>query len=199
MSETTLNDFQASGFPLGAEPLVALDLVDTELTEEFAGRHPADRFDDPLLAEAWWRLESGRLPVGPLPDAPAVRRLRAALRELFEARIDRRAPAATAVEDVNAFTAAAPISRRLNSSGAAESRWHVEHGGSAQLAAIAADAIELLADEERSALLRRCGNAECGMLFLAENPRRVWCASNVCGNRARVARHYSRRKQAPVR
>ncbi|SDP87791.1 CGNR zinc finger domain-containing protein [Lentzea jiangxiensis] len=32
------------------------------------------------------------------------------------------------------------------------------------------------------------------MLFLAENKRRVWCAANVCGNRARVARHYSRTK-----
>ena len=30
------------------------------------------------------------------------------------------------------------------------------------------------------------------MLFLAETTRRQWCASNVCGNRVRVARHYQR-------
>jgi predicted RNA-binding Zn ribbon-like protein len=33
------------------------------------------------------------------------------------------------------------------------------------------------------------------MLFLAETKRRVWCASNVCGNRVRVARHQEKVRQ----
>ncbi|WP_139810547.1 CGNR zinc finger domain-containing protein, partial [Mycobacterium avium] len=39
----------------------------------------------------------------------------------------------------------------------------------------------------------RCANPDCSMLFLATNPRRSWCTANICGNRARVARHYHRR------
>lgn len=45
---------------------------------------------------------------------------------------------------------------------------------------------------ERLGLLRRCANPTCSMLFLAENKRRKWCTSNICGKRARVARHYER-------
>jgi len=194
IAQSNLRVFQTNGFPVGGEPAVALDLVDTVMADEFAGHLPADRFDDAGLFDTWWHLESHRLPAGPVPDAAAARRVRSALRELFEAAIEHRAPSMTAVDDVNACTAAAPVSRRLSTAGDEELRWHTEHGGSAKLAAIASDAIELLSDTDRRALLRRCANAECGMLFLAENPRRQWCASNVCGNRARVARHYNRKK-----
>src|SRR6266566_219775 len=34
------------------------------------------------------------------------------------------------------------------------------------------------------------------MIFVAVNPRRSWCAPAVCGNRARVARHYRRAGRA---
>jgi CGNR zinc finger len=40
--------------------------------------------------------------------------------------------------------------------------------------------------------LRRCANPACSMIFIAVNPRRSWCTPGVCGNRARVARHYQR-------
>jgi predicted RNA-binding Zn ribbon-like protein len=44
--------------------------------------------------------------------------------------------------------------------------------------------------------LRRCANPACSMLFLADTTRRQWCTPNLCGNRARVARHY-RRSRTP--
>ena len=56
------------------------------------------------------------------------------------------------------------------------------------LAAIAADAIELLTGRFE---LRTCGAPRCVLMFLKDHPRREWC-SERCGNRARQARHYER-------
>jgi predicted RNA-binding Zn ribbon-like protein len=192
-----LEMFQAAGFPLGGEPVVALDLVNTSLASEVAGAAlPPDRLEDPEAARRWWQLEAERLPEGPVPALSTTRRLRGALRAMFEARIDGTPIPETALDDVNGFASAAPMSRRLNRDGHLVTRWHLEHGGSAVLAQIATEAIELIADEHRVRMLRRCRNDDCSILFLADNPRRVWCASNVCGNRARVARHYQRSKAA---
>jgi Putative stress-induced transcription regulator len=78
---------QRAGFPMGAEPLVALDLVDTLITVT----EPAtDLIADPAQAAEWWQLQAGRLPEGPAPDAAATGRLRAAIRDLFDAHLERR-------------------------------------------------------------------------------------------------------------
>ncbi|MCG8927234.1 ABATE domain-containing protein [Lentzea sp. CC55] len=137
------------------------------------------------------------MPDAPPPASSATRRLRSVLRELFDAHLAQRAPDPAAVDDLNATAAAVPTSPRLDGWGAgarAAVRWHDDYHGHPALAAIAGEAIGLLADPRRLGTLRRCGDPACSMLFLAENKRRVWCAANVCGNRARVARHYSRTK-----
>ncbi|WP_190170536.1 CGNR zinc finger domain-containing protein [Streptomyces mirabilis] len=187
-----VGELQAAGFPMGGEPLVALDLVDTLMTVT----EPAtDLIGAPEASAAWWALQSGSLPPGPVPGAAAVRRLRAAVRDVLDSHLEGRPARSTSVDDINAAAAAAPVSPRLvvTPDGIrGEERWHTEHGGNAALAAIAAETIGLLADNERLGLLRRCANPACSMLFLAENKRRKWCTSNICGNRARVARHYER-------
>ncbi len=187
-----IEEVQSAGFPMGGEPLVALDLADTLMT---AVDPPVDLLDAAAAQAAWWALQASRLPTGPAPEPTAVRRLRAALREAFDAHLAGRTPDATSLEDLNATAASVPTSPRLvmTDEGPRErTRWHVEHGGNAALAAIAAEAVRLLADPERLGVLRRCGNPECSMLFLAENKRRKWCTANICGNRVRVARHYER-------
>jgi predicted RNA-binding Zn ribbon-like protein len=175
---------------MGGEPSVAVDLVDTMM---LAVEPPVDLLDDG--ADAWWDLQSSRLPDGASPDPVPSRRLRAALREVIEARIDGRAADPSAIDDLNSFADSVPSSPRLVA-GEGElrviTRWHPEHGGNTRLAAIARDGISVLADPERSSRLRRCANPECSMVFLAENSRRIWCTPNICGNRARVARHYRR-------
>jgi predicted RNA-binding Zn ribbon-like protein len=191
-----LDDLQRAHFPMGGEPLVALDLTDTLIT---VTDPPTDLLDAPGRTEAWWQLQATRLPDGPVPDAAAARRLRAAIRDLLDAHLERRPPAPTSIEDVNAATAAAPASLRLGPGLTAETRWHTEFGGNPALAAIAREAIELLTTPERLKRLRRCASPVCSMLFLAENPRRQWCAANTCGNRARVARHYERTHGKSVR
>ncbi|MFE4753057.1 CGNR zinc finger domain-containing protein [Streptomyces mirabilis] len=130
-----------------------------------------------------------------MPDAAAVRRLRGAVRDVLDSHQEGRSARPTSADDINAAATAAPASPRLvvTADGIrGEERWHSEHGGNAAVAAIAAEAIGLLADNERLGLLRRCANPTCSMLFLAENKRRKWCTRNICGNRARVARHYER-------
>ncbi|HEY4457152.1 MAG TPA: ABATE domain-containing protein [Pseudonocardiaceae bacterium] len=188
-----LEDLQREGFPMGGEPLVALDLVDTLMT---AVDPAVDLLDAPERGARWWEVELARLPESPVPDPTATRRLRTALRDLFDAHLEHRAPRPTSVEDVNAVAASVPTSPRLSfpadGEPSADTRWHTEQGGNPALAAIAREAIDLLATPDTLNRLRRCANPTCSMLFLAETTRRQWCASNVCGNRMRVARHYQR-------
>ena len=187
-----LQDLQAAGFPMGAEPLVALDLVDTIIT---VADPPMDLIADADQASRWWHLQAGRLPEGPAPDLAATRRLRTAIRDLFDAHLERREPRVTSIEDLNGAAAAAPISLRLGGDANtlhAETRWHTELGGNAALAAIATQAITLLTQPDQRNMLRRCANPNCSMLFLAQTTRRQWCTQNICGNRTRVSRHYQR-------
>jgi predicted RNA-binding Zn ribbon-like protein len=68
-----------------------------------------------------------------------------------------------------------------------------EEPAAATLAAVARSAIALLGGPDRDRL-RRCEGEHCILVFVAAHPRRRWCSPNVCGNRARVARHYRRHR-----
>ena len=199
-----LEAVQREGFPVGGEPLVALDLVDTQA---LAVDPVQDLLEAPERSAAWWALQATRLPESSTPDPAAVRRLRAAIRDLFDAHLEGRAPKSTSVEDVNAAAASVPSSPRLSyvvernggfhgATTQVETRWHTEYGGNVALAFIAREAIDLFAAPDRLSKLRRCANPTCSMLFLAETSRRQWCASNVCGNRVRVARHQEKMRAA---
>jgi predicted RNA-binding Zn ribbon-like protein len=189
----SMEEVQREGFPMGGEPLVALDLIDTLM---LMTDPPTDLISTPDSGTTWWNLQAPRLPDGPAPDPAAARRLRSAIRDLLDAHLENRPAQITSIEDVNAAAAAVPTSVRIlrdrDGGQHVETRWHTEHGGNAALAAIARETIDLLADPVRLQRLRRCANPACSMLFLAETKRRQWCAGNVCGNRARVARHYER-------
>jgi predicted RNA-binding Zn ribbon-like protein len=192
----TLDTVLAAGFLMGGERLVALDLVDTEVR---VSEPVVDLIESPERYAEWWKLQEGRLPEGPVPEVAATRRLRAAVRDVLDARLAGNSPSATSIEDINAAAAGAPASRRMivgQGGVTAETRWHPEYGGNPGLAAIATEVIELMAEPARLSTLRRCANPNCSMLFLAEHKRRQWCVGSVCGNRTRVARHYQRTRQS---
>jgi predicted RNA-binding Zn ribbon-like protein len=180
-------------FAVIGEPIVAVDLINTVAP-------PGSPAADDLLpsqrdAEAWWRIQRTRVPDGDLPDIGALHRLRSALRETVEALVDGRPVPQAAIGDLNFFTRSAPTSTRLVLTGTgicAQTRWHPEYGGNPRLAFIAVQAAEFLSDPSQVSRLRRCANPACSMIFIAINPRRSWCVPGVCGNRARVARHYRR-------
>jgi predicted RNA-binding Zn ribbon-like protein len=192
----TVEDLLAAGFAMGGERLAALDLVDTHL---LAATPPVDLIETPEQLASWWSLQEARLPAGPIPAGIAVRRLRAAVRDVLDSHLAGRTPSATSVDDLNAAVAGAPQSLRMVTSSdglQAETRWHPEFGGNAALAMMARETIELMTDPARLETLRRCANPNCSMLFLAEHKRRQWCIGSRCGNRTRVARHYEKTRQS---
>lgn len=180
-------------FAVLGEPIVAVDLVDTVAPPGTPVR--ADLLSDDEAAAAWWRHEQSRVPGGILPDVRALRRLRAALRELFEALVDGLSVPESVLADLNFFTESVPVSIMLVRTEAGlrtQKRWHQEYGGNPRLAFIATQAAEFVSDPAEVSRLRRCANPLCQMIFVAANPRRSWCAPGICGNRTRVARHHRR-------
>ena len=56
-----------------------------------------------------------------------------------------------------------------------------------------AEAAVLLFTSPDAGRLRACPGPGCVLYFVRAHPRREWCSA-VCGNRARVARHYQRHR-----
>ncbi len=68
------------------------------------------------------------------------------------------------------------------------------------LTLVAHSAVALLSDPRERARVKLCPGRNCGWLFLDEtkNARRKWCMMETCGNRAKAARNYAKRKQGQV-
>jgi predicted RNA-binding Zn ribbon-like protein len=182
-------------FLLLGEPL-ALDLVNTLVPTTMGG----DLVDTPQRVVEWMRAEADRLPADALdpPDVPSLAALREALRALFDAALDGRAPFRVPLRTVSAASRAGAryLELEWTAGGGPRTRARPERRGrtgpgAALLAEIARSGIELLGGSARQKL-RRCAGAGCTLLFVATNPQRRWCAPHLCGNRARVARHYRR-------
>ncbi|MFN2432125.1 MAG: ABATE domain-containing protein [Gemmatimonadota bacterium] len=65
---------------------------------------------------------------------------------------------------------------------------------------VARSAADVLTSGEL-ARVRSCASHDCGWLFLdvSKNRSRRWCTMESCGNRAKVRRHYARRRRAAAR
>lgn len=178
-------------FVLMGEPL-ALDLINTRILR---GGEPLDLLADPEALTAWLHLERPRLSwTGRVaaPDLIAVRALRAAMDELLRAQREGRAPQASALALLNQALAWQDVPPQLawGAQGPRLRHRSDSHVG-ALLKRLATDAVALLAGP-LAARVRECAHPGCCLQFLARNPRRRWCSAD-CGNRARVARHYSKR------
>lgn len=102
-----------------------------------------------------------------------------------------------AIAQVNATAAAVPNPPRLRLLGGRLCRDGAPAGRpvASALCAVAAAAIELLADPDARPL-GACHAPGCVLYFVRDHPRREWC-STACGNRARAARHYHRHRERP--
>ncbi|MGH2963188.1 MAG: CGNR zinc finger domain-containing protein, partial [Solirubrobacterales bacterium] len=143
---------------------------------------------------AWIAAERGRIAgveaaSGRLTE---VRQLRESARELLHARARGERPPDKARRRINAISASAPIRTELTTDGRAVAEPTSDDRYAVFEAAVARSAIEL-ADREEDRL-SVCEAPSCGMLYLRDLPRQVWC-SKACGNRARVARHAARRRR----
>ena len=185
---------QAAGFHMGGEPL-AVDLADTVVT---TSEPPADLLADAGACERFWAFQSPRLPDGwEVPSLADTRELRDAIRRLLDATHARVRLDTSAMGVVN--RASGRVSTTLEAAQADSGlvcvcRWHTADPTALPLAAAARSAIEILTDATTAERLRRCANPACSMLFVNGDTRRQWCTPNICGNRARVARHYRRHR-----
>jgi predicted RNA-binding Zn ribbon-like protein len=169
----------------------AVDLANTVIATPVGER---DLLADDERLDAWIDAERGRIPGvdGASGRLAQVRDLRESVRALLYARARGDPAPERARARINAISSAAPIRITLGADGHAIREPDVPAGYPSFEAAIARSAIEV-ADQDDDGL-SICGAPSCGMLFLREHPRQVWC-SKACGNRARVARHAARRRR----
>jgi predicted RNA-binding Zn ribbon-like protein len=177
---------------------LGLALVNTELAER---GEPVDLLDDGPSAETWLAVHgfdrAGSPAIGE-PELDALRRLRAAVRAAFVARIAGTPLDPGKLDLLNAASAAEPRAPQLSwDAGGPQLEWagpRPAAGIDVAAARIAADAIELVSGPLGGAL-RSCDAHGCVRLFLKDHGRRRWC-SRTCGDRVRVARHYAKTRRA---
>jgi predicted RNA-binding Zn ribbon-like protein len=183
-------------FVLLGEPL-ALDLVNTRVCR---GGEVVDLLDTTRALAAWLRAERPRVAwVGKATaaDLRAVRALRTTIDDLLRALREHARPASATVDAINrAFSRPHPGAQLTWP--ASGPRMTPSPSGTRcdrVLQLLAADAVQLLTGR-RAAHIRQCAHPDCRLQFLALNPRRRWCSGTLCGNRARVARHYLKQHRA---
>lgn len=194
---------------LPADSRLALDLALTVRHDGHGG--VADDLTDPAGLTAWVRAHADALPAAPdhaadARDLAAVRDLRAAVRALFAHAVRPGAPSpadaarplsvAEALDRLNTAAARLPTVPVLHWSDGADpcvGRRPVPDGDALD-AALAQAVIAFLTGPDRQRL-RACHAPRCVRYFLKDHPRQEWCGPS-CGNRARVARHHERHKQA---
>jgi predicted RNA-binding Zn ribbon-like protein len=103
---------------------------------------------------------------------------------------------AAAVRAINTACARAPLWSWLTWAGPpgapARTLRSAGTGPEAVLSSIAEAAVLLFTSPD-AGHLRACPGPGCVLYFVRAHPRREWCSA-VCGNRARVARHYQRHR-----
>ena len=130
------------------------------------------------------------------PVMQRIWRVRAALRELLDASVERRRPQDSALREVNrALKAPYLIELVPAKDGVSLDHRHDGDPISGAMARLSeAVARELTQGEPRR--MRICANDECRWVFHDYSPagRRKWCDMSTCGNRAKAARHRERQK-----
>jgi predicted RNA-binding Zn ribbon-like protein len=179
-------DYPRLGLPL------ALELVNTQFA---SGGRPCDALLTPADLDEWLQLNAQAVSE-PTTEAflERFRELRAALRRLFTSVDAQTPPLANDVQLVNDVCAAVPHYPQLTWTDKTP-RIHFENTADACTAAlgeVARSAVELLT---RDVVIGQCQAPGCVLFFTRDAHRRHWCSA-ACGNRARVARHYSRHRRS---
>ncbi len=127
-----------------------------------------------------------------------VHRVRAAMRELADASVERRPPEGPALDRVNRILRT-PYSYYLVPSPDGVSLDH-RHEGDPVEGALArlTESIAREVSQGHPERLRICANEDCRWVFNDTSPtgRRKWCDMTTCGNRAKAARHRERQRAA---
>lgn len=174
-------------FFIGGHP--ALDFLNTEAARE---GEPVDLLADRDALGRWLRAAELDAEAGSLP---AVKALRAALREVAGALADGKTPRRAAGERIDAELRRGEGALALRQKGAAFAMEFVTPVRDARYV-LARAAADFLATAEPSRI-RRCGGTNCILFFYdaTKSGTRRWCSMAGCGNRMKAALHYRRQKQ----
>ena len=199
-------DIPATPHTHAADLETCLDLVNTvELTDGVPADHipTADEAlaflaDHGLAHEADLRRQQER-------DGDAwlarLRAARAALRDLWDAQVEGRAPASDALVTLNALLECGPrVELRATLAGVQITHDHRRDDPTGEaLARAALPLVEAIATG-RTDRFRICANDGCRWVFedSSRAGRRRWCDMSTCGNRAKVRRFRSRRREGPA-
>jgi len=188
--------------------LLAIDFVNTEIVRDGERvdllASPADLFawlaDAGVAKDA--ELAALRRGLSPkehdrfLSDAKAFR---AEMRKAVDAIARRAKVPASALQEVNRYINAGAVELRVR---ATDSRHELVEkrrfeATDALLAPVAHSMADLLCFRDHS-LVRQCEGARCILYFLdtSKAHRRRWCSMSACGNRAKVAAHYERKRES---
>lgn len=126
-----------------------------------------------------------------------VRTVRASLRELWDAQVEGRAPAEHALDVLNGLLDRGPrVELRATLAGVEVAHRHPHDDPTGEaLARAATPLVEAIASGSTDRF-RICANDDCRWVFedASRARRRRWCDMATCGNRAKVQRYRSRRR-----
>lgn len=170
--------------------------LDFTWTLRFRAVHPTEMLVAPRDLSAW--LRRAGLPAAAAPaerDLERARSLREAVYRAASATTEGRRIDAHDREILNRFAAASPPAPSLGPDGRLRLVAPAGREITAALAAIARDAIELLAAGDGR--LRRCEGPRCSLLFHdgSRPGTRRWCSTARCGNRVNTRSYRARRKE----
>ena len=165
-----------------------------------------DRLDSPTAFERWAvelgsktaDFEVDKFFVAGGEDLEQARRLREALRRLFELWRQGLEPGGTDLHTLNEILGRRQEAPRLVAQGV-EIQWMRDDrlsSAGALLLYLAEQAAELLTGGERRRA-KTCDHEACVLHFwdTSRNLSRRWCSMATCGNRSKVARHYHRHRE----
>ena len=147
----------------------------------------ADRLPRGLAVSAGHRLADD--------DLFAVRALRGAVRSVVDCAAERTLLDAAAVAAVNVAAAAGPAWVEIELDVDGRSHYVERRSGPALTAVLSAIAQQTVSLLQQGAQLRACATPTCVLFFVKDHPRRTACSPG-CRDRARAARHYSKRSGA---
>ncbi len=184
---------------------VCVDLINTsELTAGVPEEHlPTADMAITFLAEHHLGHE-GDLRAQARRDGDAwlarVHHARAALRDVWDAQVDGREPAAAAISTVNDLLARAPrLELRPRPAGVEVGHRHDEDDPTGESLARAAQPLVDAIASGQTDRFRVCANDGCRWVFedVSRGGRRRWCDMATCGNRAKVRRFRTRQREEP--
>lgn len=165
------------------------------------GCRVTDGLADEKTARAWVRAHL-RVPTGPPGRTERFRvellKFRALLTRMLTDRVSGRRLRPADLARLNAASLRAPKTLILSYRGSRLSEEESQPGAdplASSLGRIFRSAIHVLAASEGRSV-RRCQGPGCVHFILARRADQLWCSPTGCGNRARVARHFRRKKAA---